>query len=214
MTPTTLALLSTLGDVHQEPIQYNLTRLLEIVLRMSPDVLCAEIAPYAWVSRNWSKSSLEVRAVLGPLALQNKIVLVPVLPSNELFADFMPSAGWPRALGVALNRILAMGKRAAGSPEAVNGMAFRLFCHFMCILIEWTWATEDRNRWKWQNDAVVNKVMEIAQNDPGCRVLVAVQCQRLHEIESRVLALSSDLHVIRYDSFQSERCWEHAATGQ
>lgn len=218
MSMTTLALLGTLGHVHQEPIRFNWTRLREIVLQISPDLLCAEITPYAWESKDWSKGSPEVRAVLGPLALQTEIVLVPVLPSNELFTDFIPASGWRRMAGFALNRILEMGKRAAGSPEAVNGSVFRLFCHAMCRLIEWTWTTEIRDRWKLQNDRVASKVIQVARNDPGRRVLVAVQCQRLHEIETRLLAHSRDgtvnIEVIRHSTFKPEQFWDGASTKQ
>jgi hypothetical protein len=74
---------------------------------------------------------------------------------------------------------LRWGQRRAGTPEAINGFIFGVFCHTFCWLIESLWTKEARAAWEEQNHAIAENIAQSVRRDPGRRVLVAVQCQRL-----------------------------------
>src|SRR5574341_1401364 len=47
---------------------------------------------------------------------------------------------------------------------------------------EMLWTPEDRAVWEAQNRALAENIVQAVQQDRGRRVLVAVQCQRLHRL--------------------------------
>lgn len=181
-TRTRLALLGTLSDLHHEPLAYDLARLQALVTEIGPDLLCAEITREAWEGDDLSDTALEVREALGPAVATSDIVLVPIAPDPKRFADFAPQQGGRRNLAASLDHLLRWAARSAGSPEAVNGLPFELVCHMICTLAEASWDAADRAVWDAQNEQISRNIVQAARNDPGRRVLVAVQCQRLHRL--------------------------------
>lgn len=179
---TRLALLATLSELHRQPITYDLQCLRDLLVELSPDLLCAEITREMWEGGDLSMAAVEVRDALAPIVSSTDTVLVPVAPSAERFDDFAPQGGWRRDLVHTYNRILRWGQRRADTAEAVNGFLFSAFCHTVCYLSEWSLSAEDRAAWNAQNKAIVQNVMEAVWRDPGRRVLVAVQCQRIHKL--------------------------------
>ena len=195
---TRLALLCTLGDLHAEPLCYNLSWLQALVAKLEPDLLCAELTQEAWESGQLSDAGLEVRSGLAPVSNLTNIVLVPVAPSMKRFSDYSSLPGWPRGLVRWLDRFLRWGQRRADRPEAIHGPVFGLFCHTLCWLIERAWTAEDRQAWKEQNKIIAENVLRYVQRDPGRRVLVAVQCQRLHRLLPLLKAHAEDLEIVNY----------------
>src|SRR5574341_202036 len=181
-TRTHLAILGTMSDLHRQPISYDIGCLQKIVADVSPDLLCTEITREAWELNDFSGSSLEVREALVPIIASLDIVLIPVAPSPERYADFMPHSSWRRRLVRTFDRILRWGQIQADDVKTVNGPWFGAFCHTVCWLTEMFWTAKDRAKWERQNQEIVENIVGAVQRDSGRRVLVTVQCQRLHRL--------------------------------
>ena len=179
---TRLALLGTMSDLHNRPVSYDLRNLQNIVTDLAPDLLCAEITKEAWEGGDLTYASLELRKALAPAVWMTDIILVPVVPSTRQFADFAPLGGWRQRLIRTFDRLLRWGQRRADTADVINGAWFGLFCHSVCELTEMFWSEQDRATWEVQNQILVENIVKAIWNNQGSRVLVAVQCQRLHRL--------------------------------
>jgi hypothetical protein len=195
-----LALLGTMSDLHCEPVAYDLTRLAAIVAEVAPDLLCAEITRGMWEGGDLSAAAVEVREALAPVVAASDVVLVPVAPSAARFKDFAPENGWRAEMVRTFDRLLRWGQRRAGTPEAINGSLFGAFCHTVCHLTEWSWSAAERAAWNEQNEAIMANIMQAVGRDPGRRVLVAVQCQRLHKLEPLLRPYKDEVTLVPYPS--------------
>lgn len=191
---TRLAVLGTLSELHRQPIAFDLACLRSLVAGLAPDLLCAEVTQAAWEGGELSAAVLEVREALAPVVAATDVVLVPVASEGRQFGDFRSAGGWRRRAVRALRHLLRWGQLKAGRAEAVNGMWFAAFCHTVCWATELLWTAEDRAAWAAQTRALADNVLRAVQRDPGRRVLVVVQCQRLH----RLLPLLKD-HAKEFD---------------
>lgn len=171
-----------MSDLHRQPIAYDLDCLQKVVADIAPDLLCAEITLQTWERDDFSQASLEVREALAPVIASTDIVLIPVAPTPERYADFTPVSGWRCRLVRIFDRLLRWGQIQANDVETVNGLWFGAFCHTVCWLMEALWTTKDRTAWERQNQELVENIVRAVQRDSGRRVLVAVQCQRLHRL--------------------------------
>lgn len=181
---TRLAILGTMSDLHRQSIRYDLACLQQIVAEVAPDLLCAEITKEAWEQNDFSKLTLEVREALAPIIASMDIVLIPVAPDPKQFVDFAPNSGWSRRIVMILDRLLRWGQIQANDVEAVNGPWFGAFCHTVCWVTELFWSPKDRIAWERQNLELAENIVQAVQRDRGRRVLVTVQCQRLHRLIS------------------------------
>lgn len=197
---TRLALLATLGELHTKPLRYDLRCLQTLVATLHPDLLCAEITQAAWEQGDLASAAVEVRSALAPAAALTDVVLIPVAPSPEQFADFTPLPGWRRSLVCQYERLLCWGQRKANRPEAIHGPAFEAFCHTVCALTELTWTSQARARWEAQNRELVENILQAIRQDPGRRMLVAVQCQRLHRLLPMLQAYTDLLEIVNYQA--------------
>lgn len=195
---TRLAILGTLSDLHCEPLPYDLAALRHLVVDLAPDILCAEITTEKWEAGDLNSAEVEVREALAPIVAVTDTVLIPVAPTEHRFLDFAPQAGWRSRLVGALERILRWGQRRAGTPEAVNGLLFGAFCHTLCWLIEKLWTKEARAAWEAQNRSIAENIARAIRRDPGRRVLVAVQCQRLHQLLPLLRTSGDEFEIIPY----------------
>lgn len=197
---TRLALLATLSELHQQPIAYDLQCLRDLIVELAPDLLCAEITRDMWEGGDLSTAAIEVREALAPIVASTDTVLVPVAPSSERFQDFAPDGGWRRNLVQACDRLLRWGQLQADSPQAINGPLFEAFCHPLCLLTEMTWTAEQRAAWNAQNEQIAQNVLGAVGRDPGRRVLLAVQCQRIHKLEPLLKSGSEPVKLVPYQS--------------
>lgn len=195
---TRLAILGTLSELHRQPIAYDLARLRTLVTALAPDLLCAEITRAAWEGGDLSAAAVEVREALAPAVAATDIVLVPVLPTPRHYADFAPVSGWRRALVRAFDRVLQWGQREADGPEAINSTRFGAFCHTVCWLTERVWTSEERAAWEAQNEQLAENIVRAVRRDAGRRVLVAVQCQRLHRLGPLLKVAGEAMEFVRY----------------
>ena len=194
---TRIALLSTLSDMHTQPIQYDLAALTAIVNRIGPDLLGVELPLQDWEASRLDQAPVEVRRSLLPLAELSQVVIVPVAPDARQFDDFAPRAGWRAGLARWLGKALQWTQRAANNAEAVHGRLFEGACHTLCMFNEISWDAEARQAWEEQNQVMVDNVLRAARRDPGCRILIAVQCQRVHWLQPRLRRLP-DFELVDY----------------
>ena len=171
-----------MSDLHRQPISYDLDCLQKIIAEVSPDLLCAEITMEDWEQEDFSRAALEVREALAPVIASTDIVLIPVAPSQEQYTDFAPDSGWRGRLVRTFDRLLRWGQIQADDVQSVNGMWFEVFCHTLCWFTETLWNEKDRAAWDKQNEDMAANIVHTVQRDSGRRVLVVVQCQRLHRL--------------------------------
>jgi hypothetical protein len=197
MGKTRIALLSTLSDMHTQPIQYDLAALAAIVNRISPDLLGVELSRQDWEASRLDQAPVEVQRSLLPLAELSQVVIVPLAPDPREFNDFAPQAGWRAGLAGWLDRALRWAQRQANSAVAIHAWPFEGACHTLCMLNEMSWDAKARKAWEEQNQAIVDNVLQAARRDPGRRVLIAVQCQRIHWLRRRLKKIP-DVDLVDY----------------
>jgi hypothetical protein len=171
-----------MSDLHRQPIAYDFGCLRKIVAEISPDLLCAEITQEAWEQDELSRGAPEVREALAPVIASTDIVLVPVAPTPDQFSDFSPDSGWRGRIAWTFGRLLHWMQIQANDVKTVNGPWFGACCHTICWLTERFWTVKDRAAWERQNQELAENIIHAVQRDSGRRVLVAVQCQRLHRL--------------------------------
>jgi hypothetical protein len=197
---TRLAILGTMSDLHRQPISYGLDCLQKIIADVSPDLLCAEIIMEDWERQDFSRAAVEVREALAPVIASTDIVLIPVAPTLERYADFTPDSGWRRHLVGTFDRLLRWGQIQADDAMTVNGPWFRVFCHTVCWVTESLWNASDRAAWERQNQELAENIVRAVQRDSGQRVLVAVQCQRLHRLIPLLNAHTDLFKIVSYQN--------------
>lgn len=197
MAKTRLALLSTLSEMHTQPIQYNLAALAGIVDQIAPDFLCVELPPNDWEVGNLGQAPVEVRRSLLPSAELSDVVIVPVAPDLRQFNHFAPKSGWRAGLAHELAGMMQKAQRAANSAEAIHAILFQSVCHTLCLLNEMSWDADARKAWHAQNRAMLDNILQVTRRDPGRRMLVAVQCQRTHWLAPRLKKMP-DIELVDY----------------
>lgn len=193
-----LAFLATVGELHTHPLKYDLKALQQTILGLAPDLLCVEVTKEAWETNDLSDSIIEVKKALWPLSLASDIVIVPIASSKKQYSDFWPVTGLKGRLSRSLNRMLWWGIRQADSIEAVNGYLFGSFCHTVCELNNKTWTADNRLLWELQNEEIAKKIIRAVNRDVGRRILVVVQCHRIHSLLSLVKKNLTNAKIINY----------------
>ena len=189
-----------MSDLHRQSISYDLNCLQQIIADVSPDLLCAEITVQDWEQGDFSKAALEVREALAPVIASTDIVMIPVVPSPKQYTDFTPDSGWRRRLVRTFDRLLRWGQIQADDARTVNGPWFGAFCHTVCWVTESLWNASDRGAWERQNQELAENIVRAVQRDSGRRVLVAVQCQRLHRLIPLLNAHSDLFKMVSYQN--------------
>lgn len=198
---TRVALLATLGHLHAEHLRYDLARLRALVEALEPDLLGVEADPDAWERGDLGGAPVEVRAALVPAASRTDTVVLPLGgPSPVELAP--PANGVLSALRAGLargaDRVLVGLQRAVDGPEGVNGMPFHHLCGLLCGLEAAAASDAGRRAWEAANSRILERVLWAVRRDPGRRVLVAVQCRRVHWLESRLRGHRDELALVRY----------------
>lgn len=197
MRKTRIALLSTLSDMHTQPIQYDLAALAAIVNQTKADLLGVELPRQDWEANRLDQAPVEVQRSLLPLAELSDLVIVPLAPDTRQFNDFAPETGWRASLARRLDGTLRRAQRAANRAEAIHGWVFEGVCHTLCMLNEMSWDAEARRAWEEQNQGMLDNILQAARRDPGRRMLVAVQCQRVHWLQPRLKRVP-DIELVDY----------------
>jgi hypothetical protein len=183
--------------MHTRSIQYNLAALTGIVNQISPDFLCVELPRRDWEMGNLGQAPVEVGRGLLPTAEVSDVVVVPVTSDARQFNDFAPTAGWRAGVARWLAQALRRAQRTANNAEAIHNWLFEGVCHTLCALNEMSWDAEARRAWNAQNQAMLDNILQAARRDPGRRMLVAAQCQRIHWLAPRLRQVP-DIELVDY----------------
>ena len=198
---TRLALLGTLGHLHTEALRYDLACLRSLVEALEPDLLGVEVEPDAWERGDLSEAPIEVREGLVPAARRTNTVIVPLGgPSPEELAP--PEGGGLAPVRARLvrsaDRLLTALQRVADGPEGVNSPLFGHVCEFICTVEAAAASDVGREAWEATNRRILERLLWAVRRDPGRRVLVAVQCRRVHWLEARLQSLGTEITLVPY----------------
>ncbi|MFQ5813538.1 MAG: hypothetical protein ACE5I2_10180 [Anaerolineae bacterium] len=198
---TRLALLGTLGHLHTEPLRYDLACLRSLVETLEPDLLGVEVEPDAWEQGDLSAASVEVREGLVPAAQRTDTVIVPLAGPSPMELAPPEDGGLARLRARVLqgaDRMLTRFQRTADGPEGVNSPLFGHVCEFICYLEEAAAGDVGRQAWEAINQRILDRLLWAVRRDPGRRMLVAVQCRRVHWLEARLLPLQAEVVLVPY----------------
>ena len=184
MAQTSIAVLGTLAEFHEEPIPYNLAALVQLVATINPDLLCLDITPEQWQRQDFSNLPPEYAQALLPLARQTDMVIVPI--AGQHLPPRPQAAGWREQLIQVLRSLLARLQRTAPNPAAIN-QGWRHHLAATLYSLTRSLAGGDVSHDHWQHTAdLTQAVINVAQRDPGRRILVVVNVQHCHHIRPRL----------------------------
>jgi len=149
---TPVAVLGMAGAWHRWAPRYKFRHLEALVRRFAPDLLCAEIGRADWEAGRQRALSPEYRECLVPLCRKLGVTIVPV-------DNHWPGPPSPVRLALALG----------AGPRWLNSTLVDRWHRAWARL--WPDATL-------ANQAVVERILEAVQRDPGRRVLAAVRMER------------------------------------
>ncbi len=180
MSRTTIAVLGTLADFHREPIPYSLRALVQLVSRLHPDLLCLDLTPEQWRTREFANLPPEYREALLPLAHQTDIVVVPI--AGECPPPEPSAPGWRGQVMRWAKGGLAAIHRSAPGPAAANQGWRHELANSLYTVIGWLAGPDLQRDWMNHIDHLTQQVLETARRDPGSRILVAVNVRYCHHI--------------------------------
>lgn len=195
MSKTNVAVLGTLAEFHKEPIPYDLTALVALVSNLRPDLLCLDMTLEQWQRRDFGGLPPEYREALLPLAHQTDIVVVPIAgdhPPTEPTAS-----GWQGKLIQLSRSWLAFLQRTSPDPGAINQGLRHGIADLLYSLNAWLAGRKVRHDWQTHTQQLTKAVVEVAQRDPGCRILVVVNVRHCHLIR-HALRKFPELNVVNY----------------
>lgn len=180
MNQTQIAVLGTLAEFHQEPIPYDLNALVQLVADIHPDLLCLDIAPSQWQAQDFSSLPPEYAQALLPLAYQTDIVVAPVGDLQELFPA--EAAGWRGGTIRLLRHWLGWLQRTAPSPDAINQGWRHHIGNLFYTVGRWLAGKQVQMAYHDRIEAVTASILDVAQHNPGNRILVVTNIQYCHHI--------------------------------
>lgn len=193
---TPIAVLGTLAEFHRQAIPYDLATLVRLVASLHPDLLCLDLAPEQWRARDFAGLPPEYHEALVPLAYQTDIVVVPIGQQRQPADLWAP--GWRGWLIRGLRSGLATIYRLAPGPAAVNQGLYHFLADLLYELSAWLAGRTARQTWKAHTDHLVRQVLAVAERDPGCRILVAVNVRHCHHIRHALRRLPDQIQVVSY----------------
>ncbi len=199
---TRVALLGTLGPLHVHGLRYDIDRLRSLVETIEPDLLGIEAASDAWGSDDATRLPSEIRDGLAEGARLTDTVVVPLgEPSPlELAPPVEGELARSRAAFMrAADRLLAAVGRAIDDPAGVSRGAYVRLCRAVCHLEAAAAGEPGRGAWARTNEKIVDALLQAVRRDPGRRVLVAVECRRIHVLEARLRALPDEIELVRFE---------------
>ena len=191
-TQSRVALLGTIGPLHSEVLQYDLDRLRRLVEELEPDFLGVEMDPNAWQRGELSGASLEVRDALVPATRALDTIIVPLGNGTR------PAAGSRGLFTRGLDAWLVAMQRRLDGPAGIDAPLFKHTCGLICELEALAANEADRRAWDASNAHILDRVLWVVRRDPGRRVLIAVQCRRVHFLERRLREHRDELLLVAH----------------
>lgn len=199
LTRTPVAVLGTLTEFHREPLPYNLKALVKLVTDLRPDLLCLDITPDQWQRRDFADLPPEYREGLLPLAQQTDIVVVPIGEARPL--EEPQATGWRGRANALFRRGLIGLQRTSPDPAAINQGWRHHVANELYDTIARLAGQDVRLVWHAHTAHLTQRVLETAQRDPGCRILVVVNVRYCHHLRP-ALRQSPEIEVMPYSNFE------------
>lgn len=204
---TRIALVGTLSSLADEPIGYELAELRRLVENLEPDLLGIEADPAAF-ERGAPDHSREIREALLPAARLTDVVVVPLgAPAGH---EFEPPAkgslaGARSMLIRTADRLLISMARSVDSPAAASRGTYIHLCELICHVESAAADDAGRRAWDEANELILRRLIDAVRRDPGRRVLVAVQCRRIHWLTARLRRLADDFDLVPFEELHPAR---------
>jgi hypothetical protein len=195
MTRTSVAVLGTLTEFHDDPIPYDLSALIDLVKRINPDLLCLDITMAQWQAQDFSNLPPEYRDALLPLAYQSDIVVAPIAGNHP--AIKAEGIEWNGRFIQELRRILSWVQNTAPSPDAVNQGWRHHLSDYLYSIIRMLSGNQIQQNYHERIESLTQSVLKVAEHNPGNRILVVTNIQYCHHIRPRLRA-TSDIQVTTY----------------
>jgi hypothetical protein len=193
-TVTSVAVLGTLAEFHDEPLPYDLSALVELVAEQRPDLLCLDITPEQWRGEEFADLSPEYQEALLPLARQTDIVVVPI--ASESPPPEPMATGWRGRTIRLLRGWLARLQQGASGPEAVSEGTRHFVADLVYGAAAWLAGDEVRVAWRTYTERLIDRVRETVRRDPDSRILVAVNVRHCHHVR-RALGKHPSIKAVR-----------------
>lgn len=194
LSPTPVAVLATIGELHREALTYDLRALVQLVTGMRPDLLCLDLTPDQWRRRDAADLPPEYREALLPLADETDIVVVPI--AGESLLEDPAAMGWR---GIALRPLHAWFARlqcTAPGPAALSRGPRLVVANLLYGLMAALAGNGTRSRWQAYAAELAQRVIDTVRRDPGRRVLVAVGARHCHQV-CRALEQYPEVRIVR-----------------
>lgn len=181
---TAVAVLGTLTEFHQQPLPYDLSALVDLVLAKNPDLLCLDMSLEQWQRQEFGSLPAEYVEALLPLAAQTDMVVAPIGGDQP-----MPSAtaaGWRGRLIQLLRTWLAWLLRAAPGPTALNQGWRHDLGNALYGLTRRLAGREVELAYQQHIEQLVEAMQRVVKDNPGNRILVVTNIQYCHHIRPRL----------------------------
>ncbi len=162
---------------------------------LCPDLLCLDITPEQWQRQDFADLPPEYREALVPLAYQTDIVIVPVGEAQPLAEP--TATGWRGWAMARLRRLLGLLQRTTPDPAALNRGWRHDMANGLYDATAGLAGAEARQARHHHTHHLIERVAEVAQRDPGRRILVVVNVRYCHHIRPE-LEKHSGIHVIHH----------------
>jgi len=193
--PTRIAVLGTLAEFHREPIPYDLKALVQLVSQLNPDFLCLEMTARQWQEQDFGDLPPEFAEALLPLAYQTDMVVVPIAGANP--PQEPTATGWRGWLIERLRWGLAQIVHSAPDAAAMNqGWRHDLANVFYALIARLAGGNVEQE-WHAHQQHMIAQVRQLAQRDPGRRILVVVNVRHCHHLRP-ALATDPDIDVVQF----------------
>ena len=182
--PTQIAVLGTLAEFRRDPLPYDLTALVDLVAKIHPDLLCLDISLEQWQQQDFSSLPAEYSEALLPLADQTDIVVVPIGGAQS-----MPQAtavGWSGLVIGWASQLLGWIRASAPGPDAINRGWRHDWGNALYSLIRSLAGSEVNDAYHAHIEQVSQAALQVAQNNPGSRILVVTNIQYCHHIRPQL----------------------------
>jgi len=195
MTRTSVAVLGTLTEFHDDPIPYDLSTLIDLVNTINPDLLCLDMTMDQWQRQDFSHLPPEYRDALLPLAYQTDIVVAPIAGSRPL--EKLNVAGWRGFLIRQIRRMLTWIQQTAPGPDAMNQGWRHHWGNALYDIVRQLAGHQVQQTYHERIETLTQAVVNVAENNPDNRILVVTNIQYCHHIRPRLKQLS-DVQVTTY----------------
>jgi hypothetical protein len=204
---TRIAFLGTLGGPDDDGALRDVDRLRDLVQALEPDLLGIEAEPAVWESGDSGALPIEIRdGLVRGTQLGDRVVIPLGGPSSEELAA--PLDGNLVELRAGLirtaDRLLVAVGRGIDDPRLTSRGPYLHLCAAICH-VEAAAASELGARARVRtNERILERLVDALRRDPGNRFLVAVRCQRIHYLRTRLQAISSEVELVPFEAFAVE----------